>query len=225
MKCLRMAIVFCLAALMLTVAFSAKADQFDKLTYLTFSQPVELPGNVVLQPGTYAFTVVRNFPDRHVVQVSNKDRTHVYATILAIPNYRPEATDKTVVKFSETAAGAPNAIKEWFYPGHGIGQEFVYPKKRAVELAKASNEAVPSIAEEIAQPSVKELETAPLKAEEPSGSEVEVAEAFDTKPPANTQLAQAELPRTASMVPLIGLLGLFLVSTGTILWAFAKRSV
>jgi hypothetical protein len=224
MKCLRMTIVFCLSVLMLAVAFSAKADQFDKLTYLTFSQPVELPGNVVLQPGTYAFTLLRSFSDRHIVQVSNKDQTHVYATILAIPNYRVKATDKTVIKYSETAAGAPNAIKEWFYPGNGFGQEFVYPKNRAVELAQASNEPVPSIPTEMAQPTVQEMEHAPLKAEEPSGSEVEVAEAFNTTPPATAQLTPEVLPKTASTVPLIGLLGLLLVSTGTMLWAFTKRS-
>lgn len=222
MKNSRFAIVFCVLALVLAVGFSAKADQFDKLTYITFSQPVELPGNVILQPGTYAFTVLRNFPDRHVVQVFDKDRTHLYATILAIPNYRVKATDKTVVKFSETAAGAPNAVKEWFYPGNANGQEFVYPKKRAEELAQASNEPVPSMPEEVAaevtQPTTQEMEKAPLKAEEPSGAEVEVAEAFPQASPLTA------LPKTASDLPLIALLGMLLMSTGAALWAFAKRS-
>jgi len=220
MKNIRLMIVFSVMALLLAVSFSAKADSFDKLTYLTFSQPVELPGNVVLQPGTYAFTVIRNFPDRNVVQVFDKDRTHLYATILAIPNYRVQATDKTVVKFTETEAGAPNAVKEWFYPGHANGAEFVYPKKRALELAKAENEPVPSMPTEVA--SVQELEKVPLKAEEPSGAEVEVAEAFDTTPRNIAQLR--ELPKTASELPLMGLMGLLLVAAGTGLWAITKRT-
>jgi len=221
MKSLRiMMMVFSVMALLLAVSFSAKADSFDKLTYLTFSQPVELPGNVVLQPGTYAFTVIRNFPDRNVVQIFDKDRTHLYATILAIPNYRVQATDKTVVKFTETEAGAPNAVKEWFYPGHANGVEFVYPKKRALELAKAENEPVPSMPTEVA--SVQELEKVPLKAEEPSGAEVEVAEAFDTTPRNIAQLR--ELPKTASELPLMGLMGLLLVAAGTGLWAITKRT-
>jgi LPXTG-motif cell wall-anchored protein len=226
MKNSRFAIVFCVLALLLAVGFAAKADQFNKLTYITFSQPVELPGNVILQPGTYAFTVVRDFPDRHVVQVFDKDRTHLYATVLAIPNYRVKATDKTVVKFSETAAGAPNAVKEWFYPGNANGQEFVYPKKRAEELAQASNEPVPSMPEEVSaevtQPATQELEKAPLKVEEPSGAEVEVAEAYPTTPPTAHRLTA--LPKTASDLPLIGLMGFLLMSVGAGLWAFSKRS-
>ncbi|MGH9678555.1 MAG: LPXTG cell wall anchor domain-containing protein, partial [Candidatus Acidiferrales bacterium] len=148
---------------------------------------------------------------------------HLYATILAIPNYRVTATDKTVVKFSETAAGAPNAVKEWFYPGHSNGVEFVYPKQRAVELAEASNEPVTSMPEEmgaeVTQPPQQAFENAPIKVEEPGGKEVEVAEAF---PPASTRLT--ELPKTASDLPLIGLVGLLLASSGTILWAFSKRT-
>jgi hypothetical protein len=223
MKRLRASVAFCIVALAMAIGYSAKADTLNKLTHVTFNQAVELPGNVILQPGTYAFTVL-NYPggNRHIVQVFNQEKDHLYATILAIPNYRGKVTDKTVITFSETAAGAPNAIKEWFYPGHAYGEEFVYPKNRAVELAKISNEPVPAMAVE-AQPTVKELEAVPLKAEEPSGKEVEVAEVFDVTPPTTAQLTQPLLPKTASTLPLIGLAGLLLLSTGTVLWAFSKR--
>ena len=231
MKGLRIAIALGVVAVAMAMGFSAKAnDVFNKLSYLTFSQPVELPGNVVLPAGSYAFQLLDTNGYRHVVQVFNKDRTQVFATILAIPNYRVETTNETVIRFSETAAGAPNAIKEWFYPGDNFGQEFVYPKNRAVELAAASHEAVPAMPAELAPdittpitsrsaPSVQEMEKTPLKAEEPSGGETEIAEAFVTAPPAG------ELPKTASMLPLIGLTGLLLVMTGTALWGFSKRAV
>ena len=223
MKRLRATIAFCTVALAMAIGLSAKANTSDKLTHLTFSQPVELPGNVILQPGTYSFTVL-DYPggNRHIVQVFNEDKTHLYATILAIPNFRNKVTDKTVITFSETAAGAPNAIKEWFYPGHGYGEEFVYPKRRAVELAKISNEPVPAMAIETAS-NVKELESVPLKAEEPSGQEVEVAEVFDVTPPTTAQLTQPMLPKTASTLPLTGLMGLLLLSTGAVLWRLSKR--
>jgi hypothetical protein len=235
MKGLRTTIVFFVVAVAMAIGLSAKADTFNKLSYLTFSQPVELPGNVTLPAGTYAFTLMDTLGYRHIVQVFDKDRTHLYATILAIPNYRVEATDKTVIRFSETAAGAPNAIKEWFYPGDTFGHEFVYPKNRAVELAKASNEPVPAMPAELAtditkpvtsrtEPVVQELERAPLKAEQPSGGETEITEAFATTPRASERL-QAALPKTASMLPLIGLSGLLLVITGTVLWGFSKRAV
>jgi hypothetical protein len=223
MKCSRITIVFCVATLVMAIGFSARADTFNKLSVLTFSQPVELPGNVTLPAGTYAFKLMDNFGYRHIVQVFNKDQTQVFATILAIPNYHVKATDKTVTRFSETAAGAPNAIKEWFYPGDNFGHEFVYPKNRAVELAKASNEPVPAFTSP-SEPAVQEMEKAPLKAEEPSGKETEIAEAFVTTPHASETI-QTPLPKTASTLPLIGLSGLLLIMTGAALWGFSKRSV
>jgi hypothetical protein len=235
MKGLRTAIVFSIAALVMAIGFSARADTFNKLSKLTFSQPVELPGNVTLPAGTYTFTLLDNFGYRHIVQVFNEDRTHLYATILAIPNYRVTPSEKTVIRFSEIAAGAPNAVKEWFYPGDNFGQEFVYPKHRAVELAKASNEPVPAMPAELApnitQPvtspkeaPVQQMEKAPLKAEQPSGEETEVAQAFPTAPPSGAQPIKQQLPKTASILPLIGLSGLLLVSTGAMLWVFSKRA-
>jgi hypothetical protein len=228
MKRFRVALAVGAIAAVMAIGPSAKADDFNKLSYLTFSQPVELPGNVMLPAGTYSFKLMDILGYRHIVQVFDKDQMHLYATIMAIPNYRLTTTDETVIRFSESASGAPNAIKEWFYPGDNFGQEFVYPKKRAVELAKASHEPVPAMPEELssvvtkpvanaAEPAVKQMEEAPLKAEQPTGGETEVAEAFETTPP-------AELPKTASNLPLIGLSGLLLVTAGTMLWGFAKRS-
>lgn len=229
MKRFRLAIAVGAIAAAMAIGPSAKADTFNKLSYLTFSQPVELPGNVTLPAGTYSFKLMDILGYRHIVQVFDKDQMHLYATIMAIPNYRLTPTDETVIRFSESGSGAPNAIKEWFYPGDNFGQEFVYPRKRALALAEASHEAVPSMPEEVAaditkpvtgaaEPAVKEMEQAPLKAELPTGREAEVAEVFETTPPA------AELPKTASNVPLIGLSGLLLVMAGTMLWGFAKRS-
>src|SRR5208337_1948553 len=80
--------------------------------------------------------------DRHIVQIFNKDETQVFATILAIPNYRLKVTDRTVVTFRERPAGEPEALRAWFYAGENFGEEFVYPKARAVELAKETNTPV-----------------------------------------------------------------------------------
>jgi len=231
MKKIKAALVFCFAALALFAATPARADNFDKLTYLTFSKTVELPGNVTLPPGEYAFTVMTTMGYRHIVQVFNKDRTHLYATILAIPNYHPKVSEKTVITFAESASGAPNAIKEWFYPGQSYGQEFVYPKNRAVELAKAANEPVPAMPEELASDvtkpatteTVQEMEKAPLKAEEPTGQEAEVTQEFAVTPNGGEKL-QAALPKTASPAPLMALGGMLLAITGVILWKISKRT-
>jgi hypothetical protein len=123
---------------------SAMADDWNRKTTVTFSQPVEVPGvgAQVLPAGTYVFKILDSQSDRHIVQIFNQDETHIYTTILAIPNYRLTATDKTVMTFKERAEGQPEALRAWFYPGHQWGEEFVYPKSKAVELAKIVNEPV-----------------------------------------------------------------------------------
>ncbi len=74
--------------------------------------------------------------------IFSEDKKTVYATVLAIPNYRLNVTGKTVITFRERPAGEPPALRAWFYPGRNWGEEFVYQKEVAVEIAKANNEAV-----------------------------------------------------------------------------------
>jgi hypothetical protein len=148
----------------------------------------------------------------------------IYATILAIPNYRLKATDKTVITFTERPAGEPEALRAWFYPGRNWGEEFVYPKARAVVLAKAANTPVlftsADLPLEVTEPIktvdapvVATLRTAPVMAVQPTGEEVQLAEVV-TPPPAETEVAMAPmpaektLPSTASPLPLMALLGL-----------------
>src|SRR6202795_781215 len=136
-----------LALLGLAFSPSATADEWNKKTVITFSAPVEIPGvhlqgYGVLPAGTYVFKILDSGADRHIVQISSQDELTVYATILAIPNYRLKATDKTLITFRERPAGVPEALRAWFYPGHNWGEEFVYPKAKALELAKSTNTPV-----------------------------------------------------------------------------------
>lgn len=215
---------FCLGLTGAIFAPSAKADEWNRKTVITFSGPVEIPGVHlkgwgVLPAGTYVFKILDSQSSRHIVQIFNQEETQVYATILAIPNYRLRATDKTVVTFRERPAGQPEALRAWFYPGRNWGEEFVYPKAKAVELAKATNlpvlftpaEIPLEVAEPIKsadEPVVAELKRAPVMAIRPTGEEVELAQVV-TPPPVEepTQLAKA-LPATASPLALIALFGL-----------------
>ncbi len=201
-----------------TVLPGARADEWNKKTVMTFTQPVEIPGKV-LPAGTYTFKLANSLSDRNIVQIFNADGTHIIATILAINNYRMKPTDETVVTFSERSGDNPEALKAWFYPGENYGQEFVYPKQRAIQLAVASNEPVPALDSETA-----DLKTAPIVAVTPEQKEVPVAEAIQTTPPATQEEATTppaaqektappveearELPKTASQIPLIALFGL-----------------
>jgi LPXTG-motif cell wall-anchored protein len=227
------AMIFCLTLVAMTFAPGVSADEWNKKTTVTFSQPVEIPGvgAQILPAGTYVFKLLDSPSNRHVVQVFNKEMTHVYATILAIPNYRLRATSKTVMTFRERAAGQPQAIRAWFYPGRQWGDEFVYPKSRAIELAKEINEPVLALPDELAtnivapvktadEEPVKALVTADVVAVKPTGEVVPVTEVVQA-PPAE----QAEqLPATSSALPLLGLIGLLSLGSGAILSAFRKRS-
>src|SRR6202049_1281878 len=139
--------VFCAALIGAAISPSVRADDWDRKTGITFSAPVEIPGVHlagwgVVRTGTYVFKILDSASDRHIVQIFSKDELTIYATILAIPNYRLKATDKTVMTFRERPVGQPEALRAWFYPGRNWGEEFVYPKAKAIELAKATNTPV-----------------------------------------------------------------------------------
>ena len=63
--------------------------------------------------------------NRHVVQFMNERQNRVYASAIAIPAYRTEVTDHTVINFYEAATGQAEPIRTWYYPGDNFGQEFV----------------------------------------------------------------------------------------------------
>jgi hypothetical protein len=234
------ATVFGIGLLSATLLPSAKADEFNRKTEITFSGPVEIPGVHltgwgVLPAGTYMFKVMDSQSDRHIVQIFSKDELTVYATILAIPNYRLKPTDKTVITFRERPAGEPEALRAWFYPGRNWGEEFVYPKSKAVALAKVSNVAVLAIATdvkvEVEKPEeaavVEELKQAPVVAVKPTGEEVEVAQVVQTTPAPEVaaDLTPVALPETASSLPLIALLGLLAMGGALALRMLENRVV
>lgn len=137
----------CVAALTAFVTPSARADQYDKLTYLTFSGPVQIPG-ATLAPGTYMFKLADSQADRHIVQIFDKAGSKLYATLLAVPDFRVDTPDKNIVLFGERATGTPQAVKAWWYPGDSTGEEFVYPKSQAMKIARRSHESVLSMNDE-----------------------------------------------------------------------------
>jgi len=193
---------------------SAKADQWDKKTTLTVKRAIQVP-NLVLNPGTYVLKLASSASNRHIVQIFNANETEVLTTVLAIPNYRLTPTGNVRFSFWEMPPGQPRALRAWFYPGDNFGQEFAYPKAKAVAIAAVTHTEVPST-EAKAKP---ELEKAPVAQVTPEGVEkplpeekVEFAKALP--PPVPTPVEKpAELPKTASPYPWIGLAGVvFLVA-------------
>ena len=119
----------------------AHADESDQATTITFSQPVQIPGQA-LPAGSYVFKRADGNIDQNVVQVFNGERTVLYATLQTIATDRPEPTGDTVVSLAEQGAGQPDVLLKWFYPGRETGHEFLYPKQKEKELAQDKQETI-----------------------------------------------------------------------------------
>jgi hypothetical protein len=241
-KIVVMLLVVGLVALVLPSGVSGQ--NWNKRTKVVFSGPVEIPGvgAQVLPAGTYYFRLLDSASDRHIVQIFNEREDHVFATILAIPNWRLKPTSETVMTFRERAAGEPQAVRSWFYPGDNFGQEFVYPKMRAIELAKLTEQPVLAMPTELAEkillpikaaddPAVITLKQAPIEAVKPTGEVVPMAYVVEPPParmePVNTSPSSdstKSLPHTASPLPFLGLIGLVALATGIGLSLVLKRT-
>jgi hypothetical protein len=246
------------AALFMTLSTAPAYAQgpIDSRTEFTFNTPVELPG-VTLPPGTYVFRFADATTSKNVMQVQAKDSTNkTYGMFLVISAQRPKPSDEAELRFMETPAGAPAAVKTWWYPGNTIGREFIYPKSQARRLAQATNTNVLTThAENVTN---EQMQTADLAYMSPSGQETPVtdqqlvAAAQNTTPvgtsgsssasmsnsasnstsnsassanydqtpvrvgqSASNNTGRTRLPRTSTVLPLMGILGLSSLLGGT----------
>jgi hypothetical protein len=220
---------FLAVPLILMCGVAAHADQWDKHTKITIDETIEVPG-AVLPAGTYIFRLIDSPSDRHIVQVSNENEDHVFATVLAIPNYRLEPTGKTVLSFYEVPAGNPIPVHAWFYPGDNFGQEFVYPADRTFKVSENRSTTAtvignPVVAVETPEPLVATVETAAVEpAIVPVVDETPVAPATEValnEPP--VMPGTPVMPETATNFPLLALAGLILIGGALSLGTFAKR--
>lgn len=228
MKKMKLLKVFATALCMVTACMlsvpQARADEWNKKTKVTFSEPVEVPGvgAQILPAGTYVFKLYDSQSNRNIVQIFSEDEKQLFTTTIAINNYRLVPTDKTVMRFRERGEGQPEAIRAWFYPGDNFGQQFVYPRLRAAELAKISDEPVLATPIEFASAPVEALQSAPVEAVTPAGDFIELGQAIQ---PAPVVMASAKsLPQTSSLLPLIALAGLLSLGAGFAARTMAKRT-
>jgi hypothetical protein len=113
---------------------AAHADMQDQATILTFSKPVQIPGQV-LPAGTYLLKLANTDTGQNVVQILSADETVVYASLRTASTERLDATGDTVVTLAE-GSGEPATLVKWFYPGSLVGNEFLYSKQKEKELAQ-----------------------------------------------------------------------------------------
>ena len=117
---------------------AAHADEANEATTITFSAPIQIPGQV-LPAGTYVFQQAEPNDNLNLVQIFNADRSVLYATLETIPAERTEATAHTTIMLAEPETGNPVLVR-WFYPGRLTGHEFVYPKAQEQKIAQARQE-------------------------------------------------------------------------------------
>lgn len=205
-----------LAALVCGLSAPVAAYIADRHTRFTFSKPIALPG-VTLPAGTYTFRLVDPITGGNVVQILDESGTRTYAMLLSIPASRPDVPKEPEVSFMETAAGMPVAVKIWWQEGSASGHEFVYPKEQLLRLTQGATPAS----------TVADARLSAAADSQSAGQSSRFADsagqAQPAQPPPVTaqestsapgQSARAELPRTASRLPLIAILGTLMLLGG-----------
>lgn len=127
-----------LMAICVFFELAAHADETNQHTKITFSAPVQIPGQV-LPAGTYVFQEAVPDDDLNVVQIVSADRTVLYATLQTISTDRAEPTGHTAITLAEPKTSNPVLVK-WFYPGRLTGHEFVYSNEQEQRIAHSEQE-------------------------------------------------------------------------------------
>ncbi len=194
---------------------SAIGVTYDKLAYLTFNAPVQVPG-ATLSAGTYRFHLTNPDTSRNVLQVLSNDGAIVYAMFNTIPDGRTTLTPEADVTFLETPAGVPPAVRSLFYGHEYAGYQFVYPKGGPNMIAEVVRQPEITYAVEpmpVIEPPYEPLALEPVAepAIEPVGEPV-------------PEPAPAELPRTATPLPIVAFGGVASLLAGLGLGFLRRRN-
>jgi hypothetical protein len=118
----------------------AHADETDQSIKITFSQAIEIPGQI-LPAGTYMFKLA-DPNDLDLVRIFNSEGTRLYATLETVRTERRRPTGDTVVVLAEQPDGRRETLVKWFYPGSTSGHEFVYSKQEEQQLAQGRQQTI-----------------------------------------------------------------------------------
>lgn len=202
----------------------ATAQINTETTLFTLTEPMDV-GGAVLEPGTYRIKVVELSSNRNVVQVTNEAGSKVFAAVLATPHVikTEEAIPESRFIYFPAIAGQPKALRTWFAHDTPYGQDIIYPKRRALELAAAAKVPVIAIPDDVKE---AEYKSVPLAVVTP---EQQVKPYEEPAPAGPALVAEArpekKLPATASNVPLFGALGLLSLGGAFGLRALANRAL
>ena len=181
------------------------ADDYDKKTIITITEPLEVPG-IVLQPGKYVFKLLNSSSNRHIVEVMNERMDHLYALTFTAAARKIQQKGRTVLTYYEGKGSQPRALRQWYWPGELDGQEFLYPKKQAERISAAAGVKVPEgsiptskeSGEKLTADNAGKEETSVVAVEAtpaPAAAEVTTAQVVVTPPAAEPE------PRTIAAAP------------------------
>lgn len=218
MRILKLLAIGWVVLLAIGISTNVYGNEWNKKTIMKLTEPMQIEG-VLLQPGTYVFKLMNSMSDRSVVRIMNEDETEVVATVIGSPHYQFEPPNKTQLDFWESPAVTPPAVKDWHYPGEMLGLQFTEPPPTQVAAAPAPP---PAVAQAPPEPAP---EPAPAP-EEPAPAPAPPEEAQAPEPaPAPAEPAPVEtLPRTASSLPLVLLVGISFLSLSALLRRLRTRA-
>jgi hypothetical protein len=218
-------------ATLLGVASAPVASAQSDMEHSTFTitEPLEV-GSFTLQPGTYLIRTLMLANNRYTVQVKNVEETTVFATVLAVPHpiQREEMVPESRFIYYETAPGQPRALRTWFAGDVSNGQDIVYSKRRAMELAATAKVPVIAIPDAVKEPEYKTVALTVVTPDQSVKPYVEPVVVVQKAPVPAVFVAEArpveQLPATASHVPLFAALGLLSLGGAIGLRALANQA-
>ena len=222
----RIVTVAACALLAVLAAVSVALAQIPEASYLTVDQPLDV-GGTVLEPGVYVIKVLPNIRNRNILQITNEEGTKIFATVLSVPHplAATEEMKSTKYVFYPASGEMPRALRTWYAPDStsGGGHDIVYPERRAMQIAAATNE--PVIAYKGEQ-RTSAFDEAQLETVTPDRK---IAEFVDRDSPGQVaelrhSEAGRELPRTAGNGGLLLLGGLFALGGAIAVRAAATRA-
>jgi len=197
---------------------AARADSPAKSTTISIQTPTQVPGSV-LPAGTYMFKNSGSQSGWNIVQIYNNDGSSLVTTVLTYPNPKVAANGQTVIIYPANGAGSIPAMEGVVLAGDSTVEQFAYPKTMADQIGAANHLRIPTTGTDDAYPSALPEAASSWSAPVADNS---VSDA-DANTNANTnadasmtaqnvpETQEHELPKTASPLPLIMLIGLMAI--------------
>lgn len=220
MRILKLLAIGWVVVLAIGVSTNVYGNEWNKKTIMKLTEPMQIEG-VLLQPGTYVFKLMNSMSDRSVVRIMNEDETDVVATVIGSPHYQLEPPNKTQLDFWESPAVTPPAVKDWHYPGEMLGLQFTEPPPTQVAAAPAPP---PAVAQATPEPEPTPAPEEPAVAPAPAPAPTEEAQAPEPEPAPAEPAPVETLPKTASSLPLVLLVGLSFLSLSALVRRLRNRA-